>query len=280
MFSNAYPAGSRAAPRILVAGGGDVGSAVAHGLFRRGAQVVIAERTRSPHARRGMAYTDALFDGTARLEGIDAHRVPDTAAVDACWRAGQGIPVVTLPEKLLTAEIAFDVFIDATMRREAVRTDLRDMAPCVIGLGPGYVPGVNCHIAIETQWGATMGEVLHDRPTAARTGGPKDLDGVTRERFLVAPTAGSWRSGARIGDPVRAGDVLGLLGGTPMHAPISGWLRGLTRDGVEVTAHQRLAEVDPRETPEFEGLGERPRAIARGVIRALGTMLPPAAGGQ
>jgi len=278
MSPTAYSPESKATPRILVAGGGDVGSAVAHGLFRLGAHVVIAERSRSPHARRGMAYTDALFDGTARLEGIDAHRVADAAAVDACWQAGQGIPVVTLPEKLLTAEIAFDVFIDATMRRETPRADLRGMAPCAIGLGPGYVPGINCHIAIETQWGMAMGEVLHDRPTAARTGGPKDLDGVTRERFLVAPAGGLWRTGARIGDQVQAGDVLGQIGDTKMHAPIAGWLRGLTRDGVEVTKDQRLAEVDPRESPEFEGLGERPRAIARGVIEALGAMLPPAAG--
>jgi hypothetical protein len=36
-----------------------------------------------------------------------------------------------------------------------------------------------------------------------------------------------------------------------------------------VRAEQRLAEVDPRAVPELCGLGERPRAIARGVVAAL-----------
>lgn len=277
MTSSAYSEGSKAAPCILVAGGGDVGSAVAHGLFRLGARVVIVERSRSPHSRRGMAFTDALFDGTAQLEGVDARFVEDAAAVERCWQGAECIPVVTLPETLLTATIAFDVYIDATMRREPVRADLRATAPCVIGLGPGYTPGVNCHIAIETQWGAGMGDVLHDRATAERSGGPRALDGVTRERFLVAHAAGTWRTEARLGEPVQRGDLIGRLDESDMHAPIAGWLRGLTRDGVQVRAHQRLAEVDPRESPEIEGLGERPRAIARGVMQALGSLLNPRA---
>lgn len=255
--------------RILVLGGGDVGSATAHLLFRAGAHVLIADRARSPHARRGMAFTDALFDGEACLEDVVARCVADVAAVEACWRAHDCIPVVTLAENLLTAAIPFDVVIDATMRREPQRTDLRAMAPCVIGLGPGYAPGTNCHVAIETQWGDAMGMVLRDRPAAARSGGPRPLDGVTRERFVVAPTSGTWSTTAALGLRVHRGDVLGNLAGEPVVAPIDGHLRGLTRDGVHVIAGQRLLEVDPRQAPEIAGLGERPRAIARGVLAAL-----------
>ena len=45
--------------RILLLGGGDVGSAVAHRLYLHGADVVIADREAPPHPRRGMALTDA-----------------------------------------------------------------------------------------------------------------------------------------------------------------------------------------------------------------------------
>jgi xanthine dehydrogenase accessory factor len=274
MSSTAYSTRTDAHRRILVRGGGDIGSAVAWQLFQRGHQVLISELQRSPHARRGMAFTDALFDGQAVLDGVRAQHVASIPAVQQCWEAARCIPIVTVAESLLTAAIRFDVVIDATMRRDALRADLRATAPCAIGLGPGYVPGVNCHIAIETQWGSAMGSVLHDHGTAARQGGPQPLDGVTRERFVPAATGGTWRTAAVLGQRVRHGDIIGHLGEHAVQAPIAGHLRGLTRDGVEVTAGQRLVEVDPREVPEFIGLGERPQAIARGVIEALQLALP------
>lgn len=256
-----------------------MGSAVAHALFRRGARLLIAERERSPHARRGMAFTDALFDGEASLEGVLARRVAGLAEVESCWRQGNCIPVTTQPESQLTAVIAFDALVEATMRREPVRPDLRGLARHVIGLGPGYAPGANCDVAIETQWGEAMGAVLHDRPAAPRAGGPRALDGVTRERFVPAPAAGMWRTRAQLGQRVRPGDIVGELDGQPVAAPIHGHLRGLSRDGVRVQAGARLVEVDPRQSPELSGLGERPLAIARGVVQALSARLPELADG-
>jgi len=115
-----------------------------------------------------------------------------------------------------------------------------------------------------------MGAVLRDGATAPLGGGPKALDGVTRERFVAAPITGVWHSTAIIGETVHATQVLGLLGEQPIRAPIDGILRGVTHDGVLVRAGQKIVEVDPRGTPQIFGLGERPVAIARGVVSALG----------
>jgi xanthine dehydrogenase accessory factor len=258
--------------RILVVGGGDVGSAVACELFRQGMQVLIAERPVSSHARRGMAFTDALFDGRSTLEGVLALRVADVAAVLDCWSSAAAIPIATLPEAELAAAIAFEAIVEATMRRWSDTPDLRLMtAELTIGLGPGYAPGINCHIAIETQWGADMGRVLRDQPAAERSGGPRALAGVTRERFVSAPSTGVWRTAADLGQPVRAGDQIGSIAARPIHAPIDGFLRGVARDGIQVREGQCVLEVDPRATPEITGMGERPRAIARGVAQALAT---------
>ncbi|MEO6081047.1 MAG: hypothetical protein ABIQ86_14945 [Steroidobacteraceae bacterium] len=254
--------------RVLVQGGGDVGSAVAHRLFSCGWRVLISERSQSAHARRGMAFTDALFDGVALLAGVQARWLPDLAGVEACWQAGDAVPIVTLSENLL-APIRFEVIIDATMRRDCMRPDLRAQTDLFIGLGPGYVPGQNCHVAVETQWGSSMGAVLYDRPAAARSGGPYALAGVTRGRFAIAPCAGVWRTVATLGQDVQAGDPVGQLQEHVIRAPIAGKLRGLTRDGVEVREGQRVVEVDPRREPQITGLGERPLAIARGVESLL-----------
>jgi xanthine dehydrogenase accessory factor len=217
-----------------------------------------------------MAFTDALFDRSAVLEGVEARRQDDIAGVNACWIEARHIPIVTLPEPDLVAQLGFDVIIDATMRRQAVPADLRALAPTSMGLGPGYIPGRNCHVAIETQWGADMGRVLRDRAAAMRSGGPKALDGVTRERFVAASRDGRWRTGATLGQRVATGEILAWLDEQEVRAPISGTLRGLARDGVQVRVGQRVIEVDPRAAPEVHGLGERPLAIARGVAEALG----------
>jgi xanthine dehydrogenase accessory factor len=52
--------------------------------------------------------------------------------------------------------------------------------------------------------------------------------------------------------------------------PLDGVLRGLTRDGVPVTAQTKVIEVDPRgPDAEVRGIGERPRRIADGVLAAV-----------
>jgi xanthine dehydrogenase accessory factor len=58
--------------RILVRGANDVGSAVAHRLFTEGYSVVIHEMPQPTTARRRMSFTDAIFDGRAMLDGVEA----------------------------------------------------------------------------------------------------------------------------------------------------------------------------------------------------------------
>ena len=103
--------------QVLVLGCGDVGSAVGHALFRAGHRVLLCDLPRPAHARRGMAFTDALYDGEAVLDGVTARQVHSTDEVRACWQGGAVVPVTTLPERELLAEPGFEVLIDATLRR-------------------------------------------------------------------------------------------------------------------------------------------------------------------
>jgi xanthine dehydrogenase accessory factor len=93
---------------------------------------------------------------------------------------------------------------------------------------------------------------------------------VGRDRFVYAPEAGCFVTGARIGDRVEEGGVVATIGHLALRAPIGGVLRGLTRSGVKVAVHTKVIEVDPRGSPAGAfGLGERPRRIAEGVLKAL-----------
>jgi len=255
---------------VLVLGCGDVGSAVAHRLFRRGARVLLCDLPSPTHSRRGMAFTDALFDGHAELEGVAARRVDAYDDVERAWQQDDFVPVIALGEESLLRRHRFGALVDAILRRQSTPPDRRAMVDVAIGLGPGYTPGRNCHVAIETQWGADLGRVLRDRAPEPLNGGPRLLDGVGRERFVTAATDGTWRTTRAVGDAVRAGETIGVVDGTPVRSPLPGTLRGLARDGVAVACGSKLVEVDPRVEPQVFGLGERPVAIARGTCRALG----------
>ena len=101
-------------------------------------------------------------------------------------------------------------------------------------------------------------------------GEPRPVGGVGRARFVYAPEGGRFVTEARIGDRVEGNAVIATVGMLPLRAPIGGVLRGLTRSGVEIPARTKVIEVDPRGDPAGAfGLGERPRRIAEGVLKAM-----------
>lgn len=138
--------------RVAVEGSGDVGSAVAHRLFGSGAAVIIVDHTQPTVTRRGMAFADAVFDGSACLEEVEAHRVDDLFDLPNLLDGHTLILVHVGDLARLVQIIRPDVLVDARLRkRERPQTRWR-MAPLTIGLGPGIVAGQTVDVTIETSW--------------------------------------------------------------------------------------------------------------------------------
>lgn len=255
---------------VLVRGVGDVGSAVAAVLFRAGYSVALHDEPAPATPRRGMAFTDAVFDGVAVLDGLTARRVENPAELRRMLIAAALLPVTVWPFAEMLRAADWSAVIDARMRKRAVPERQRGLAPLTIGLGPNFDAGNNVDLAIETMWGERLGEVVEAGGTLPLGGEPRPIGGVGRARFVYAPEAGRFQTTARIGDRVEEGDAVAALGALSLRAPIGGVLRGLTRSGVEVAARTKVIEVDPRCDPAGAfGLGERPRRIAAGVLKAL-----------
>ena len=254
--------------RVLIRGCGDVGSAVAHVLLRSGHAVVIHDVALPAAPRRGMAFADAIFDGSCELEGVRARRV------DAVAELGQGGGDVLLTTAELgdvLATLLPDVLVDARMRKRAQPETQRGLAPLTIGLGPNFVAGATTDLAIETQWGDALGSIVTDGPTQALGGEPRSFEGHARDRFVYAPLAGVMRTRAQIAQRVHAGEPAAAIGDEPLLAPLDGLLRGLVHDGVPVDAGAKVLEVDPRnDLSKVFGIGPRPRRIAEGVLAAIG----------
>lgn len=248
--------------RVLVRGIGDVGSAVAHAARVAGHVVLIHDVAAPTVHRRAMSFADAMFDGSATLDGLTCVRA------DAPEALGAGLVASALPYAEALADFRPDALVDARLRKRAAPEDLRAEAPLAIGLGPGFDAWKNCHVAVETSWEA-LGRVVRDGPTLPLRGEPKALAGAGRERLVYAPAAGTFRTVARIGDRVAAEQVVGTVGTAPIAAPLAGTIRGLVHDGVSVVAGTKLLEIDPRAQADVAGLGERPRAIAAAVLGLL-----------
>jgi xanthine dehydrogenase accessory factor len=258
--------------RVLVRGSNDVASAVGHALFRAGYAVVLHDTAAPTCSRRKMAFTDAIFDGRAELEGVEAVRLDDLALLQQTLAAHAVIPIMIVEFAVLHTFAHPTVLVDARMRKRTRPEIQRHLAPLTIGLGPQFIAGETTHLAIETSWGDQLGDVVLNGATQPLAGEPRHLGGHGRERFVYAPRAGVFETTHDIGEYVHHGDVIATIEHMPIVAPLDGVVRGLTRSGVFVEVGTKILEVDPRGSAAvISGLGERPRHIAQGVLHAIQT---------
>ena len=160
--SAAWAGKELAMARFLVRGSGDIGSAIALRLRSRGHAVILHDVPRPAHARRGMSFTDALFDGTCTLEGTFAKRAHGADSLGKMLACGGALPVSDAPFDEVLPEVLPDVIVDARVHKHGTPEALLGLAPVSIGLGPGFVAGVNADLVIETAWGEALGQVIRD----------------------------------------------------------------------------------------------------------------------
>jgi hypothetical protein len=268
-----YRTGGSERPVACVLGTGDIASAIGRALFLADWSVVLLRDTAVPVLRRGMAFDDALEAAEADLDDVRAFAASTAEAMPALLLAHQGVVVSNLDPAVLTACIGLPaVLVDARMRKYAAPADIRPLAACAIGVGPGFAAGVNVHIAIETLPGQEGG-VVTVGPTATPTGEAVPLGGAGAERFVYAPIAGGWVPEVPLGTWLEAGSVIGMLGRQTVLAPIGGCVRGMVRAAPGGVARgSKLMEIDPRPEASWTGVPPRARRISAGVEVALGVV--------
>jgi len=254
---------------ILVRGCGDVGSAVAHRLFGAGFRVAVHDAAAPAHTRRGMAFTDALFEHKSELAGVWAKHQASLQAVGHMLGCGKAVPIATADIAGVLHELQPAVVVDARMRKRATPAPMQ-AGMLTIGLGPNFVTGRNADLAVETAWGDDLGKVIEQGATRPLEGEPREIEGHARDRYLYAPASGVFVTAHDIGATVEEGQEIARIGEVVLAAPLSGRLRGLTHTAVYVEQGIKVIEIDPRaEDADIYGIGERPRRIAEGVLAAL-----------
>lgn len=250
----------------LIRGAGEIASGVAHALHKAGFPVVLHERPTPCSSRRRMAFVDAVFDGTATLSGLSAQRVGKLSELLPALSRRRVVPLSIAPAADMLTALPWAAVIDARMRKHVRPEPQTRLAPLSIGLGPGFVAGETVTVAIETAW-EQLGRIVTRGETMTQRGEPQKIGGVGRERFIYSPFSGAFRTRYDIGHWVTAGDVIAHVDEAPLAAPLTGVLRGITRDGVPVAAGTKVIEVDPRGWDSvYSGIGERPFKVAEAVL--------------
>ena len=253
---------------IMIRGAGDLATGVALRLYRSGFSVVMTDLERPMAIRRTVAFSEAIVHGETSVEGVVARRAENAAQVRKYLTEGI-VPVLADPECVSKAELAPDALVDAILAKRNLGTKITD-APIVVGVGPGFTAGEDCHAVVETMRGHTLGRAIYKGGALPNTNIPGLIGGFAGERVLRAPKTGEFKAARRIGDTVAAGDIAGYVDGEPMYCTIGGVLRGLIADGTHVTKGLKSGDVDPRGKKEYcDTVSDKALAVAGGVLEAI-----------
>lgn len=253
---------------ILIKGAGDIATGIAVRLKNAGMQVVMTEIAIPTTVRRSVAFSRAVYEGSAVVENITARLVLDFAQIPAVLQQDE-IPVLIDPRCEVLKSIHFDAVVDSILAKKNLSTD-PTQAPVVIGVGPGFSVPQDCHCVIETQRGHDLGRCIYQGCAAKNTGIPGEIGGYTVERLLRAPCDGIFHPILAIGDAVKAGQTVALVDDQPVTAQIDGIVRGLLQDNVPVKARMKSGDIDPRGCYEHcFTVSDKARAVGGGVLEAI-----------
>lgn len=253
---------------VLIRGAGDLASGIALRLHHAHLSVVMTDLPQPTAIRRTVCFSQAIVYGSMTVEDVTARfcAAPENAA--AILAAGE-LPVLADPEAKCRTALRPDVVVDAILAKKNLGTRITD-APCVIGVGPGFTAGKDCHAAVETMRGHTLGRALYHGSPLPNTNIPGLIGGFTGERVLRAPDDGIFHQLLDIGTMVQAGDVAGEVNGKPMICTISGVIRGMLADGTPVFKGMKSGDVDPRgEISYCQTASDKAIAIGGGVLQAI-----------
>lgn len=246
---------------IIVRGAGDISTGTLHRLFRAGFSVLALESERPSAIRRQVAFSEAVYDGSATVEGVTAVRIESASRAGEALADGK-LPLLVDPSGASIRELRPTAVVDAILAKKNMGTTM-DMAPLTVALGPGFEAGVDVRYVVETMRGHRLGRIIASGSAQPNTGVPG----------LIG--AGVFHMLRDIGSVVAAGEAIGVIrspeGEIPVTTRIAGILRGVIRDGYRVPAGFKLADVDPRleERENCATISDKARCIAGSVLELV-----------
>lgn len=253
---------------VIIRGAGDLATGIALRLKRAHISVIMTDIPAPTAIRRTVAFSQAIVLGETKVEDVTARRVETPEAAMALLQENV-VPVLADPEGACISILKPDAVVDAILAKRNLGTRITD-APVVIGVGPGFTAGVDCHAVVETMRGHTLGRALYTGSPLPNTGIPGLIGGRSGERVLRAPADGIFEPRMEIGQLVQEGEIAATVNGKPMRCTLTGCLRGLLQGGLQVHEGMKCGDIDPRgQQANCFTASDKATAIGGGVLEAL-----------
>ena len=253
---------------VVIRGAGDLASGIALRLWRAHIRVAMTDIPAPTAIRRTVCFSQAIVHGESKVEDVTARRAESPAQALELLRADI-IPVLADPEGSCIPVLKPDAVVDAILAKRNLGTRITD-APVVIGVGPGFTAGVDCHAVVETMRGHYLGRVIREGTAIPNTGIPGLIGGFAGERVLRAPADGVFHQLLDIGAQVKMGDVAATVEGVPMVCTLDGVLRGILADGTPVRKGMKSGDIDPRcKIDHCYCASDKALAVGGGVLEAV-----------
>ncbi len=252
----------------VIRGAGDIATGIALRLWRAGMGVVMTDIEQPTAIRRTVAFSQAIVLGEAKVEDIAARRANSSAQALELLAEGV-IPVLADPLGDCISVLRPGGVVDAILAKRNLGTSITD-APVVVGVGPGFTAGVDCHAVVETMRGHYLGRAIYKGSAQPNTGIPGLIGGFAGERVLRAPADGVFHQLLDIGAQVKMGDIAAEVDGVPMVCTLDGVLRGILPEGTPVCKGMKAGDIDPRCRIEHcYCVSDKALAVGGGVLEAL-----------
>lgn len=253
---------------VIIRGGGDLATGVAVRLFRAGFSVIILEIEHPTVIRLPVSFARTVYEGKAIIEGIEVILISSWEEAKKNIKLNK-IPVLVDPKGSCIKKLSPTVLVDSILAKRNLGTR-KEQAPLVIGLGPGFTAGEDVDVIIETKRGHNLGRVYCHGQAAPDTGVPGEVGGESKRRLLRAPAEGKIIPLHKIGDLVKAGEVIAEVEGVPLKVEISGVLRGLIYPKSWVTKGMKVGDIDPRGIREYcFTVSDKARSLGGAVLEAI-----------
>ncbi len=291
---------------IICRGAGDLATGIIHRLHGAGYNVLALETDHPAAIRRQVSFCEAVYEGTACIEGVTARMIDELSQMQYVFEAGE-IPLMVDPTGESIAKLHPDIVVDAIIAKKNLGTTM-DMAPLVVGVGPGFTAGVDVHLVVESMRGHNLARIIEHGSALPNTGTPGNIGGYTSERVIHAPAAGYIHNIHAIGDVVKQGEEIARIFEnvpekdnfdkdnmqqvdridiacnqqsdsrdgicnmyTSVFATIPGIIRGLIREGYHFPKGFKIADIDPRrsELSNCFTISDKARSIGGSVLEAV-----------
>lgn len=203
-------------PVTVVVGANATGSAIAHRLHAAGWAVVLLDDVDPPWTRRGRAYTDAWYLGTAELAGTPAVFCSSVRSIPAALDRGRTIAATTWSAGGVATALKPLAVVDARLADSSVGEQGEVIIRAVADL-----------------------ESAQDTRRVDFTASPASF-------ALRAPASGYFHTHRAIGESIQAGEPVGTIGSQAIVAGATGRLLGLSSRGARVASGSVIAEIDER----------------------------------